>query len=171
LAQKLHIFYKPPQTVKWNNGYEYTTSESFIDKSSLSFLKGKVSDTVVENYAEIFEKFQKDCRSADAVSFELVPAPLAPDYNKNTTLFRFIDNDKIFIESVVSGYRHYYNEKDQSIYISDSRRFFIQEKRYEYISSHDKTISRDSFSQYKFCNLFVTYSNGVRKEVSRLYEI
>jgi hypothetical protein len=55
--------------------YIFTSDDgkTFLLKSGLEFLAVKNSDTIVSNFAEIIEKFQKNPHSSDIVKWEVVP--------------------------------------------------------------------------------------------------
>ena len=88
LGKKYHIFTQ-------DNG------KTFITKSSVEFLAAKNNDEIVDNIADIVEKFNKNIHSSKIVKFEAVPAevdftPTHPehshmDYLKNNEYFMFKD--------------------------------------------------------------------------------
>lgn len=65
--------------------------KSFMLKSSLDFLAVKNSDSLVSNFAEIIEKFQRNPHSSDIVKWEVVPCEVnletsTPQYSYSPTL-------------------------------------------------------------------------------------
>ena len=155
-AIKCHIFYCEADYRK------------FKPTNSLGFLKGKISDTISSDYANIIQKFQKLTESAEITDLKLVPVEL--DYNGSYYEKVFLTTNDL--SEYASWYKLKHSWRDNyQVYKTGS----INLKTFQVTTANDgylsKNYNKEQLKQIKPYSLEVIYSNGEKKLVNSITEI
>jgi hypothetical protein len=173
--------------------------KSFLLKSSLDFLAVKNSDALVNNFADIVEKFQKNPHSSDIVKWEVVPCEVDLEtgtrqyYNspclKGDGVYFQMHGDILVQYQLRAEFKYHNTAKaDEEKYTLDG--FTVSEqyklnstnksqikevkssnRSYYYNNPPEPRYSAEEIQKHGYGNLFVILENGKRTRVKTLYDL